>query len=210
MLTKNIETMKIEVARHIAADAVIAGKYWVATGNDVGGRGCFIGCLAHSSDASKLIELYGLPEPLTRICEHIFEQISANNPKDGVAFFDATPKAIGTDGKDLSRVHWAFLAEELRALPAVFADIQAVIGPVIAGMDLLAGGQDWSKDAAADAARAAADAAWAAADAASDAALAAAWAARASDASADAAWAAAIQRQRDTILRLIESAQMGD
>lgn len=217
MLTKNIETMKSEVARHIAADAVVAGQYWEATDNDVGGMGCFIACLAHSSDPAKLIELYGLPEPLTRICEHIFERLWDKNPKDSVAFFDAIPKAIGTDGKDLSRVHWAFLAEELRALPTVPADIQAVIDPVIVGMDLLASGQEWPKDAADAAARAAraayavdaaraADAARAV-DAADAAARAAFAAARAVDADRDAD--AVIQRQRDTILRLIETAPMG-
>lgn len=148
MLTKNINQMKSDVARHIAADAVVAGKYWEPAGNEVGGVGCFIGCLAHSSNPAKLGEMYGLPEPLVRICEQVFERLSSRNPKHGVAFLDAIPAAVGCDGKDLSRVHWAFLAAELRELPKVPANIQAVIDPVIAGMDLLTSGHEWPKEAA--------------------------------------------------------------
>jgi hypothetical protein len=183
ILTKNHAQLTIEVQKHIAADAVTQGLYWN------GERGCFIGCLAHSSDATKLQDLYGLPLPLVHICERVFEGLPAYDAK---AFFAAIPDAVGCDGKDLSRVHWEFLAAELRALPEMPADIQAVIDPVIAGMDLLAAGKEWPKDAA----RAAADAAAYAADAAADAAAYAAYAA------ADAADAARF-RQRDTLLALI-------
>jgi len=150
ILTKNHAQLTIEVQKHIAADAVTQGLYWN------GERGCFIGCLAHSSDATKLQDLYGLPLPLVHICERVFEGLPAYDAK---AFFAAIPDAVGCDGKDLSRVHWEFLAAELRALPEMPADIQAVIDPVIAGMDLLAAGKEWPKDAAADAAAYAADAA---------------------------------------------------
>jgi hypothetical protein len=211
ILTINHAKMASEVAKHIAADAVVQGEYWNGT------HGCFIGCLAHSSDASLLEREYGLPEPLVRICENIFEGLA---PDEAKAFFAAIPDAVGRDGKDLSRVHWAFLASELRALPKVLDDIQAVIDPVIAGMDLLAAGGKWSADAARAAASAAAyaDAAYAAA--------AAAYAARrrllrlrrrpptpptprraAASASASAsAYAAVRKRQRDTILNLIKAA----
>jgi hypothetical protein len=190
MLSINTDTLRAEVAAHIAADAVVQGHYWKD------GKGCFIGCLAHSRDATVLGDRFGLPLPLVRICEGIFEALPADEAK---SFFAAVPDAVGVDGKDLSRVHWAFLAEELRALPEVPPEVQAVIDPVIAGMDLLASGQKWpaaaraAADAAADAAYAAyaAQAAYAA-DAAADAAYAAyaAQAAYAADAAADAAYAA--------------------
>jgi hypothetical protein len=148
MLSINTDTLRAEVAAHIAADAVVQGHYWKD------GKGCFIGCLAHSRDATVLGDRFGLPLPLVRICEGIFEALPADEAK---AFFAAVPDAVGVDGKDLSRVHWAFLAEELRALPEVPPEVQAVIDPVIAGMDLLASGQKWPA-----AARAAARAAYAA------------------------------------------------
>jgi hypothetical protein len=208
ILTINHAKMAAEVAKHIAADAVVQGEYWDGT------HGCFIGCLAHSSDASFLEREYGLPEPLVRICENIFEGLA---PDEAKAFFAAIPDAVGRDGKDLSRVHWAFLASELRALPKVLDDIQAVIDPVIAGMDLLAAGGKWSADAARAAAYAAAAYAAAARASAASAARAAAYAAAA--AYADAAYAAASaaayaasayaaprKRQRVTILNLIKAA----
>jgi hypothetical protein len=223
MLTKNIEIMLAEVDQHIAADAVIQGDYWK------NGRGCSIGCLAHSDDATVLQERFGIPLALVRICEDIFEALPADDAK---VFFAEIPRAIGRDGKDLSRVHWQFLAAELRALPTVPAEIQAVIDPVIAGMDMLASGQPWDKDTAAraaayaanTAARAAAYAANTAARAAAYAANAAAYVARAAYAAADAARAAyaadaanaaraayaaydtARLRQRDTILQLMRTA----
>jgi hypothetical protein len=184
ILTINHAKLASEVAKHIAADAVVQGEYWNGT------HGCFIGCLAHSSNASFLEREYGLPEPLVRICENIFEGLA---PDEAKAFFAAIPDAVGRDGKDLSRVHWAFLASELRALPKVPDDIQAVIDPVISGMDLLAAGGKWS----ADAARADAIAAYAARAAYADAARAAAIAA----ASADAAYADPRRRLRRRLRR---------
>jgi hypothetical protein len=171
MLTKNTEQLRIEVRDHLAADAVVRGRYWED------GKGCFIGCLAHSDDPELAFERFGLPIAVLRIAEGIFEALPDD---EGRAFFAALPDAVGRDGKDLSRVHWAFLASELRALPKVSADLQAVIDPVIAGMDILSIGGVWDKDAAYAYA--------AAADAAADAA---ARAARAAYAAADAAYAAA-------------------
>ena len=146
MLTHDIATMLAEVDAHRAADQVVQGTYWT------GSRGCFIGCLSHSSRAATLTERFGLPLPLVRLCEHVFEGLPADEARE---FFSAIPRAIGSDGKDLSRLHWSFLASELRALPAVPDTVQAVIDPVIAGMDRLAAGLDWSAWAAARAARAA-------------------------------------------------------
>jgi len=223
ILTKNTDKLREEVAAHVAADSIVQGIYWDAENE----RGCFIGCLGRSEDPTINEAIYGLPVMLQRIAESIFESLPANEAK---AFFAALPDAVGCDGKDLTKVGWQFLAAELRCLPAQSAELQAVIDPVIAGMDLLASGQEWTvaraaaaADAAAAAARAAARAAAAAADAADAAAAAAAWdaardAAAAADAAADAAaaWdaardagaarAAAVLRQRDLLLRLIHEA----
>jgi hypothetical protein len=203
MTTKNTTILRQEVAEHIAVDAVMQGQYWT------GERGCFIGCLTHSSDPEPAVDRFGLTLSIMRIAEFIFERLPADEAK---AFFAAFPGVVERDGKDLSRVHWAFLAEELRSLPKVPDDVQEVIDPVIAGMDLLAAGREWSSDAAESAAwdaapnaaqyaaqYAAGAAAWAARaaaqaaarDAARDAAQAAARdAARAAEAAGDAAWAA--------------------
>ena len=174
-LTKNTDKLRQEVAAHIAADSIVQGIYWDTENN----RGCFIGCLAKSNDPAINEATYGLPVMVQRIAESIFEALPADQAK---AFFAALPDAVACDGKDLAKVGWQFLAAELRSLPDQPAEIQAVIDPVIAGMDLLASGQEWST--AADAAARAAAAAWADAAARADARL----------------------RQRDLLLRLIAEA----
>ena len=212
-LTKNTEILRAEVAAHIAADALVRGAYWKPSENAVGGQGCFISCLTHSSDPTPAFERFGLPVAVLRIAENIYEDLPDD---EGTAFFAALPDAVGRDGKDLSRVHWGFLAAELRAMPQTTDAAQAVIDPVIDGMDLFFSGQQWPD------ARAAADAAYAAyaaadayaAYAAAYAARAAAYAARA--AAYDAAYAARAayaayaaygrNRQRDTLLALIAAA----
>lgn len=141
ILTRNTDQLKQLVHEHINADAVIQGHYWDPEAR----KGCFIGCLAHSSNPSPLVERYGLPLPLLRISESIFERLSPPAAKN---FFIAFPEAISTDGKDLSLVHWAFLAETLRNLPPQPRDVRAVIDPVIRGMESLASGDGWPKEAA--------------------------------------------------------------
>lgn len=204
MQTINIETMRAEIETHIAADAVRGGHYWD------GETGCFIGCLAHSSDATELQRRYGLPLPLVRLCEFIFENLPASEQP---VFFREVGEAVDRDGRDLSRVHWAFLADALRHLPRTGAE--DVVDRVIVGMDLLAAGEQWpDAEAAWSAADAAAEgaAAYAAADAASWAADAASWAAsRAVLAAAGAADAAGvrtgeIERQRRALLDIIRAA----
>ena len=182
MLTKNTDQLRQQVAAHVAADSIAQGIYW----DESNKRGCFIGCLAHSDDPGINEQTYGLPVMVQRIAESIFESLPDDEAK---AFFAALPDAVGCDGKDLSKVGWQFLAAELRALPEQPDEVQVVIDPVIAGIDLLASGQEWAAADAADAA----DAAWAAADAAdaSDAAADAADAARAAADAADASDAAA-------------------
>ena len=224
-LTKNTEILRAEVAAHIKADALVRGSYWKPSKNAVGGQGCFISCLTHSSDPTPASTQFGLPVAVLRIAENIFEALPDH---EGKAFFAALPDAVGRDGRDLSRVVWAFLAAELRALPQTTDAAQAVIDPVIDGMDLIFSGQQWpdaascatyaasyaadaTADAASVAAACAADAAAYAAYAADAAAYAAAYAAYAADATADAAayaaaYAAARLRQRDTLLALIAAA----
>jgi hypothetical protein len=213
MLTKNTDKLRSEVAAHVAADSIAQGVYW----DEGSKRGCFIGCLAHSNDPEINEQTYGLPVMVQRIAESIFEVLPDDEAK---AFFAALPHAVSCDGKDLSKAGWQFLAAELRALPAQTAEIQVVVDPVIAGIDLLASDQEWAVADAARAARAARAAAraaaaradWAAAwaaDAAADAADAARAAACAAAARANAdadAWAAARRRQRDTLLALISQA----
>lgn len=202
MLTKNIEKMKTEVAQHIAADAVIQGEYWRE------GQGCFIGCLTHSDRAENVTEKFNMPTALVRVCEHIFEDLSAQDAKE---FFEDIPHAIGSDGKNLGCVVWKLLEAELRALPKVDSRAQAVIDPVIDGMVLLGSGKEWpnSKESHAEAAAAAA-----AVDAISNVASTAAddfyHILHAYDAYDDYdaydAYDAATKRQRDTVLDLIKKA----
>ena len=212
-LTNNTEILRAEVAAHIKADALVRGEYWKPSKNAVGGQGCFISCLTHSDDPTPAFERFGLPVAVLRIAENIFESLPS---AEGSAFFAALPDAVGRDGKDLSRVHWGFLAAELRALPQTTDAAQAVIDPVIDGMDLLFSGQQWTAARAAKAAafsaeaaaaafsaEAAAEAAAFSANAARAAAIAAAWAAFSAEA---AAYAAARLRQRDTLLALIAAA----
>ena len=188
-LTKNTEILRAEVAVHIKADALVRGSYWKPSKNAVGGQCCFISRLTHSDDPTPAFERFGLPVAVLRIAENIFESLPS---AEGRAFFAALPDSVGRDGKDLSRVHWGFLAAELRALPQTTDAAQAVIDPVIDGMDLLFSGQQWP-DARAAAYAAAADAVDYAADA----------AAANANASAAAAKADARNRQRDTMLALI-------
>ena len=220
MATRNTEHLAATVAEHIKADAVFQGMYW----DEEAQKGCFIGCLVHSNKPHLIEERYGVPVMITRIAEAIFDRLPADEAKQ---FFADFPAAINNDGKDLSRVGWQFLAQTLRDVPPTTAEVQAVVDPVIAGLDRLAEGEEWSSAAARDAnadaracdaaaracdadARAAARAGAGAARAAANAA--AAWAADAAKDAAraasavNAAWAAAIRQQRDLLLRLIREA----
>ena len=221
MLTKNTDQLRRVVSEHIAQDSIVQGTYW----NEETASGCFIGCLAHDNRPELNERQYGLPVMLQRIAESIFEKLPADEAKE---FFNSLPDAVRCDGKDLTKVGWQFMAAELRALPQQSPDIQAVIDPVIVGIELLAAGQEWGEAAAkaaadaalavanaaawADAADVAGDAAAAAGDAAAaaaDAARAATWAAWATAAAARAADVAALaarRRQRDLLLRLIAEA----
>ena len=211
MLTKRFHQLQTKVAAHVAADRVKQGSY----------KTCFIGCLANREDSPEFIQReYGIPLAVSRIAEVIFERLPSD---EAPAFFAAFPDAIQCNRKDLSRVVWQFLAAELRSLPPVTPEVQAIIDTVATGMDLLAEGKEWPKEdaiATALSARAAGAAGWAA-SAAGWAASAAEWA---SSADKIAGWAAsaagraaraavnaadgfdARSRQRDLLLKLIKEA----
>ena len=192
MLSRNIAEMKSLAKAHVEADAVVAGTYWEASNNAAGGRGCFIGCLVHSHEAAGVANKFGLPEPSVRIAEAIFERLPKS---EWPRFFEAVPDAIGRDGKDLSRVHWAFLADVLRHLLPQTGEVKDAVDRVITGMDTLASGGVWLDAAHAAHAAHAADAA------ARAAARVAARVAHAAD-TADAETC----RQRDVFLRLLNEA----
>jgi hypothetical protein len=206
MLTRNFHQLEAEVQRHVAADQVAQGSH--KTG--------FIRCLAGGENDPEFIEReYGVPLMTSRLAESIFKGLP---PGEAPEFFAELPGVIQCNGKDLSTVGWQFLAAELRALLAVSAEAQAVVAPVIAGMDLLAEGKEWPASAADDAAVAVYVAAVLAADAASaravyaDAYVAAAAADAVYVASAAAAALGATdpilarRRQGNTLLRLISEA----
>ena len=189
MKTKNIEEMKAVTALHIAADNVIQGSYF----RPETGKGCFIGCHTKSDNPEALLEMYGLPLSLVRILEGIFEGLDL---KEAQQFFSDIPAAIDVDGKNLSLIHWKFLAKLLDGMPKQEDANQAPIDVVIAGITKLSQGGEWlyahaAADAAADAAAYAAYAAAAYAARAAAYAAAAADAADAADAAAYAAYAAA-------------------
>jgi hypothetical protein len=179
MITKNFHQLKAEVQRHVEAVRVEQGGYLT----------CFIDCLSGGVDNPACIEReYGIPRMISRIAESIFEGLP---PGEAPEFLAALLGAIECNGKDLSRIGWKFLAAELRALPTVLAETQAVVAPVIAGMDRLANGLGWPAHEAESASKAAAAYAYAITRASAADAATAAWAAHADSAAAWSAYAAA-------------------
>jgi hypothetical protein len=219
MLTKNFHQLQAEVQRHVEAALVKQGSCKTGVIGNLA-RGI---CLAGKKNSPEYIEReYGIPRMVSLLAESIFGGLPRS---EAASFFAALPSAIECDGKDLSRVGWQFLAAESRALPAVSAEAQAVVAPVIKGMDLLAEGKEWPARQAESASKASAAYVYAYAGCAAstydwavaDAAYAAAYAY--TDAAYDAStydWAAAAysatdpiparRRQRDTLLKLIKEA----
>lgn len=218
MITRNTAELRQVVEKHVAAYAVIQSDYFnvVFCLNDIDEPvSALMLCLNHSNDPVSAEKEYGLPIMVQRIADSIFDRLPA---EDALKFLAALPGAIGCDGKDLSRVGWQFLAQVLRNMPPQPAKIQAVVDPVIAGLELLAAGRQWPADADADAA---ANAAAAAVDNAAASAYNAAAAARRAVVDNAARWAAhaaahwaavccaaadAAAQQRDLLLRLITDA----
>jgi hypothetical protein len=93
------EMVRAQVDAHTAADEIVQGRYWE------NGKGCFIGCLAHSSDTDKVEALTGFPLMLTRIAEGIFEGLDNAAAKGFPQSVIAAPPV----GADLSLVPWQFL-----------------------------------------------------------------------------------------------------
>lgn len=176
-ITKNTETLRFEVQQLVAADAVIHGIYWKNDNYSV----CFMGRRMHPQNLCTALERFGLTECLMYIADAIFSKLPKEEAKQ---FFINFSDAIATDGKDLSLVHWKFLAETLRGLPPQVAKIQSIIDPVIKGMDLLAFGGVWAASYSYSANSLADSAAYDAQVAHDDTGAAAAWAAAAAAAAA--------------------------
>lgn len=141
MLTKNFSKLQYEVAKHVAADQVVQGRYWDTKKQ----KGCFIGCLTHTCDASLLEIDYGISPMLASVASNIFEGLPS---KKAVKFFKKFPKAVACDNKDLGEVVWRFLQLELKNMPYITKEIQTVID----GISKLARGEQWDKHEAKDAA----------------------------------------------------------
>jgi hypothetical protein len=119
MLTINIEEMITSTKAHIAADSVRQGHYWKQSEERLVNQrrftGCFIGCLTHGSEAQDVTDSYGIPHQLVRELESIFETL----PSDEIqTFFLSVATAIGTDGKDLTKVMAAFIEETIERATA--------------------------------------------------------------------------------------------
>lgn len=89
--------MLAEVDKHLAADQVVQGHY----GRLERGKftGCFIGCTAHAlypdaedfDNPDAVYTAYGFPEPLTMLCERIFENLPKGKHR---AFFKDVPLSL--------------------------------------------------------------------------------------------------------------------
>lgn len=136
----NFTKLKAEVEKHVRADKVVQRIYWDSENQ----RGCFIGCLAHSSNPFFIAREYGIPVSVLELAESIFESLPADEaPK----FFAAFPDAVGGDGKELHGVPFLFLAEQLRQVPtdgAMFpVAVQSALGRWADGLELIARDQPW-------------------------------------------------------------------
>lgn len=156
------ERIRQQVIAHEAADEIVQGRYWE------NGKGCFIGCIAHSSDAEAAAGMLGGDVMLVRIAESIFESLPNAEAKKFPARVLLAPRV----GADLSRVSWQFLLWAVGdALRHADDSTKAACEPAVAVLRAKSNGEDVSSDAAARAAAyAAADAARAAAYAADAAA----------------------------------------
>ena len=200
MLTINSDALKIEVRKHIEADAVIGGSYWKEKEQE----GCFIGCLAHSDDIAILAKKYGFTPMFVRLVEDIFEDF---RQAKRVQFFSDIGENM-RDGVDTEIVTWTVLRRILERMPDApeIATVIDLLKRVEAGESRHGLRDEFSAAAyaalaaadadAADAALAAADAAYAAARYAAYAAFAAAAAALAAARAAYAAAAAALAAAR--------------
>ena len=93
------EMVRAQVAAHTKADEIIQGAYWE------NGKGCFIGCIAHSDSALTVRDLTGFPIALTRVAEGIFEGL----PNDIAKGFPERIVSAPRIGANLDLVLWKFL-----------------------------------------------------------------------------------------------------
>ena len=172
MKTFNKQTKEKYINRaiqHREADEIVQGLYWE------GGKGCCVGCLAHTNDNAHeaLEEQTGIPEWLSRIADTIHEGLPGGEyQKWPEQFISAIPK--NTTHEDLERkVKAPFLVMVLKSTLDTFdhkeyPDVKAAIeGSITLWQRDDIGSEEWQE--AAGAAEAAAEAAWAAWDAAGDA-----------------------------------------
>ncbi len=176
------------MGRHRAAETLVQNRgYWI------NGKGCAVGCLLHDlgvqpNNHSAYEDLLGIPEPLARLEDNIFEALPV---ADSQAWPETFLGAI-RPGADLSLVTWQFLDWLLGDLPEVDdADVteavarvrREVTGPAARGEKVDKEVVEKAADAASDARDAALTAG--AARAARAAALTARAVARAADDAAD-------------------------
>jgi hypothetical protein len=212
MLTKNFTDLKREV-EHIVTEYESI-QYHYRNKYAANSKGC---CITALGNYDQIETRFGIPIMLLRITEGIIGRLW---PEDADAFFAALPDAVESDGRDLSRVSWQFLALELRKLPPLEEGrTKDARLRVIDGVDLLAAGKDWPEAAAAR------DSAYRVSDGGYIQNAATIGAARTAAANGDAAEAAFIadsaaesiyslthtkfeiaERQRDTLLQLIKEA----
>ena len=220
------EMVRARVDAHTAADEIVQGVYWE------NGKGCFIGCIVHGSNPTKVEGLTGFPVMLTRIAERIFEGL----PNDQAKLFPQAMVAAPKIGADLSLVPWKFLhwlvgdvlqqhgtdvirsacapaldvlSKKAQGIPVSYAHAaRAAAARAAHAARAAAAAAHAAHAAAADAAyaaRAAAAAAHAAHAAAADAAYAAAAAHAAHAAAAAAAAAAVYARQAEKLIELLSN-----
>jgi hypothetical protein len=79
---------------------------------------------------------------LTRLARDIDDALGGSVCQDAI-------RDASNGGADLSLVHWRFLADVLRTIPKQLRDVQAVIDTVIAGVDRLGRGEEWTEAEAA-------------------------------------------------------------
>lgn len=151
------DRIRAQVLTHEAADEIVQGTYWE------NGKGCFIGCIAHSSSAEDAAGLLGGDVMLVKIAESIFEGL----PNDQAKHFPGRVLLAPRVGANLSLVPWQFLHWCVTdALTHADDKTRNTCDAAVAVLAAKAAGEPVSQDAAraaADAARAAAYAARAAA-----------------------------------------------
>ena len=147
-----------QMEAHRAADEIVQGRFWR------GGKGCAVGCLAHTEDNphEATSELTGFPLPVCHLMETIFEGLSVNEAKEfPLQVLHAVP--VGKDFSGVTDRFTLFVLQDVKqyADEATLPCIQSVIDLYhrkVKGEEPL--DKEWS--AAESAAWAAESAAWAA------------------------------------------------